>query len=835
MSDFDREPTGRRGSKASAGKKRGRSDRRRRRDEDYDDDIEYDDEFGDDEPDDDDYDDEEDSPRMSKKGRKNKPPKRRWRWFWFLIKIGIVMAILLGIYGVYLAGKISDRLDGKVWDLPAAVYGRTVNLEPGMDYSLNEMVKLLEGMQYRKVTKITRAGEFSVTGNTIQMLRRPFDFPDSKEGQINARLTFGSSGLEKIENVDNGREFGFFRLDPKLITMLQSANGEQRLFLARSGFPDELVKALLVTEDRNFYEHDGISITSIGRALLANLTAGRAVQGGSTLTQQLVKNLFLSNERTLARKANEAYMALIMDYRYDKDRILELYLNEVYLGQSGDEQIRGFPLASLYYFGRPVDELSLDQVALLVGMVKGASVYNPWRNPQNALERRNVVLKLLQTQGGVIDQEMYDVLSARPLGVKEKSGVITPQPAFMQLVRQELREKLGDKVDDLSGVKIFTTLDPVSQDAAENAVEEGVKAIRAERKKPELEGAMVVVDRISGEVRAMVGGSQPQFAGFNRAMAAERSIGSLAKPMTYLTALGIPDTYRLNTWLDDQPLTINVPGGGGTWSPRNDSKTFSGRVMLVDALARSINVPTVNLGMAVGLDAVADTFVRLGAPAKNIQKVPAMLLGAVNLTPLQVSQLFQTIGSGGNRATLSALRSVIAEDGTVIYQSFPQAQRAVAPQAAYMTLYGMQQVVERGTAARRLGSKFGKYHLAGKTGTTNLMRDSWFVGIDGKEVTVSWMGLDDNSPSGLYGGSGALVLYGRYLDNQPPLALNLTPPEDIAEMSVNADGNFVCNGVGVTRTLPVWTTDAQALCGQQAPAQQQGEEAPGWLKEMFEQ
>ncbi|HHO0367673.1 TPA: bifunctional glycosyl transferase/transpeptidase [Morganella morganii] len=833
MSDFDREPTGRRGSKASAGKKRGRSDRRRRRDEDYDDDIEYDDEFGDDEPDD--YDDEEDSPRMSKKGRKNKPPKRRWRWFWFLVKLGIVMAILLGIYGVYLAGKISDRLDGKVWDLPAAVYGRTVNLEPGMDYSLNEMVKLLEGMQYRKVTKITRAGEFSVTGNTIQMLRRPFDFPDSKEGQINARLTFGSSGLEKIENVDNGREFGFFRLDPKLITMMQSANGEQRLFLARSGFPDELVKALLVTEDRNFYEHDGISITSIGRALLANLTAGRAVQGGSTLTQQLVKNLFLSNERTLVRKANEAYMALIMDYRYDKDRILELYLNEVYLGQSGDEQIRGFPLASLYYFGRPVNELSLDQIALLVGMVKGASVYNPWRNPQNALERRNVVLKLLQTQGGVIDQEMYDVLSARPLGVKEKSGVITPQPAFMQLVRQELREKLGDKVDDLSGVKIFTTLDPVSQDAAENAVEEGVKAIRAERKKPELEGAMVVVDRISGEVRAMVGGSQPQFAGFNRAMAAERSIGSLAKPMTYLTALGIPDTYRLNTWLDDQPLTINVPGGGGTWSPRNDSKTFSGRVMLVDALARSINVPTVNLGMAVGLDAVADTFVRLGAPAKNIQKVPAMLLGAVNLTPLQVSQLFQTIGSGGNRATLSALRSVIAEDGTVIYQSFPQAQRAVAPQAAYMTLYGMQQVVERGTAARRLGSKFGKYHLAGKTGTTNLMRDSWFVGIDGKEVTVSWMGLDDNSPSGLYGGSGALVLYGRYLDNQPPLALNLTPPEDIAEMSVNADGNFVCNGVGVTRALPVWTTDAQALCGQQAPAQQQGEEAPGWLKEMFEQ
>lgn len=270
------------------------------------------------------------------------------------------------------------------------------------------------------------------------------------------------------------------------------------------------------------------------------------------------------------------------------------------------------------------------------------------------------------------------------------------------------------------------------------------------------------------------------------------------------------------------------------WSPRNDSKTFSGRVMLVDALARSINVPTVNLGMAVGLDAVADTFVRLGAPAKNIQKVPAMLLGAVNLTPLQVSQLFQTIGSGGNRATLSALRSVIAEDGTVIYQSFPQAQRAVAPQAAYMTLYGMQQVVERGTAARRLGSKFGKYHLAGKTGTTNLMRDSWFVGIDGKEVTVSGWGWMITARPACTAAPVPLVLYGRYLDNQPPLALNLTPPEDIAEMSVNADGNFVCNGVGVTRItgLDNGRTGAVRTAGTGSAA---GRRSPGWLKEMFEQ
>ena len=838
MAGNDREPIGRKGKPTRPAKEK--VSRRRLRDEEYDDDYE------------DDYEDEEPMPRKGKgKGRK---PRGKRGWFWLLLKLFIVFVVLIAIYGVYLDQKIRSRIDGKVWQLPAAVYGRMVNLEPDMSISKNEMVKLLQATQYRQVTKMTRPGEFTVQAKSIEMIRRPFDFPDSKEGQVRARLTFDGDRLETIENMDNDRQFGFFRLDPRLITMLSSANGEQRLFVARNGFPDLLVDTLLATEDRHFYEHDGISLYSIGRAVLANLTAGRTVQGASTLTQQLVKNLFLSSERSYWRKANEAYMAVLMDARYSKDRILELYMNEVYLGQSGDNEIRGFPLASLYYFGRPVEELSLDQQALLVGMVKGASIYNPWRNPKLALERRNLVLRLLQQQQ-VIDQELYDMLSARPLGVQPRGGVISPQPAFMQMVRQELQSKLGDKVKDLSGVKIFTTFDSVAQDAAEKAAVEGIPVLKKQRKLSDLETAMVVVDRNTGEVRAMVGGAEPQYAGYNRAMQARRSIGSLAKPATYLTALSQPNLYRLNTWIADAPISLRQPNGQ-VWSPQNDDKQFSGQVMLVDALTRSMNVPTVNLGMALGLPAITDTWQKLGVPKDQLHPVPAMILGALNLTPIEVAQAFQTIASGGNRAPLSALRSVIAEDGSVLYQSFPQAERAVPAQAAYMTLWTMQQVVQRGTG-RQLGAKYPGLHLEGKTGTTNNNVDTWFAGIDGSEVVITWVGRDNNQPTKLYGASGAMSIYQRYLANQSPVPLNLVAPEDIVDMGVDSSGNFICGG-GV-RSLPVWTTNPDALCQQsqpeeptgnpfdqssqpQQPQQQQPQQqeekkdsdgVAGWIKDMF--
>lgn len=773
------------------------------------------------------------TPKKAKSSPKKTKSSFKKRVALLFLKLFLVFVAVSFVYCIYLAQQIKERIDGKVWDLPAAVYGQIVELEPDENLNKNEVISILKGVQYRQVMAATRPGEFVVNDDDIEIYRRPFYFPDIEEPAIRAKIIFNQNGISHIINMENGRNFGVFRIDPKLITMMRSADNEQRLFVPLKDFPDSLVQTLIATEDRRFYEHDGISLYSILRAIYSNLTSGRTVQGGSTLTQQLVKNLFLTNERSYVRKIREAYMALILDARYSKERILELYLNEVYLGQNADEEIHGFPLASFYYFGRPVNELTLDQQALLVGMVKGASVYNPWTKPENALARRDVVLKLIKDQE-IIDDELYQLLKARPLSVLPKGGVISPQPAFMQLVRQSLKEELGERANHLSGMRIFTTFDPIAQSAAEQAVVEEMEKLKVLSRKENLQTAVTIVDRKTGEVKALIGSVEPSYAGFNRALYGRRQIGSLAKPPTYLSALSQPELYQLNTWLDDKPISINT-GSRTTWEPKNYDKKYRDQVMLVDALANSLNVPTVNLGMAVGFDATEKTLLALGAPQAQITSFPSRFLGTLELTPLEAAQMYQVIGNGGKKSKLTALRYVVSDDGQLIYQSYPNAQQSVSAQAAYLTTFAMQKGAEYGTS-KALKNSYPMAHIAAKTGTTNDLKDSWFVGIDGKDVTVIWVGLDDHQPMRLTGSSGPLKIYQNYLSRHKPVPLIQNTPANISMVDIDEQGNWLCNGSGV-RTLPAWTADKALLCAgfNQVPRdqEQEGNDAPGWLKEMF--
>lgn len=715
------------------------------------------------------------SQHSAKKSSKNTPKNNR-TFKGFLLKFSFTALVLTIFYGGYLDWQIRSKMDGQIWHLPAEVYSRLESVKIADNLAFDEVIQILLDNEYRQTTMVAAPGDFKLEDDSIVVLRRAFPFPDKAEPQRVLRLRFSHNKLSRIEDLVTVKTVDEFRLAPKLIAMLQSDN-EDRLAIPLQNYPRLLIDTLILTEDRRFYEHNGINPVGILRALIANIRAGQTVQGGSTLTQQLVKNLFLSRERTITRKANEALMSLVLDWRYDKNRILETYLNEIYLGQNGDTQIHGFELASQFYFGRSIREISLDQIALLVGMVKGPSLYNPWRNPQNALERRNIVLRLM-LEHKMIGDELYQLLSQRPLGVQKKGQISHKYPAFIQTLQADLRRELGEhKISSLLGARIFSTMDLKQQAQAENAVGNTVSQLQLKMKNPHLEGAMIITDYRTGEIRAVVGGLQTQYAGFNRALMAKRQIGSLVKPSIYLTALSNPEQFRLNTPINNQPITINVKGSP-PWQPRNYDKKYSDSVMLMDALARSLNIPTVNIGMKVGLSKVIDTQKAMGWDNVEIPKVPAMLLGSYTISPYDVTKLYQTLANQGGRIALTTVDSIADRQGNLIFQHDKSAKQVVPQEAAFQTLFAMQQTVERGTA-RSLQKDYADLHLAGKTGTTNESRDTWFVGIDGKNISTVWLGRDDNGETKLTGASGALQIYKDYLNRTNIEKLTITPPTTV--------------------------------------------------------
>lgn len=708
-----------------------------------------------------------------------------------LLTLMLIAAIGLGLYMVKLDRVVKEKFEGKRWEIPARVYARPLELYTGAAVSGDALKDELKLLNYRKADDYQTAGTWSQQGGYYYVHTRGFDYGDSQDPSQVLKISFEGSQLVDIQSTQNNGT-GIARLEPIQIGGIYPRHNEDRVLVQLSNVPQPLIDALIATEDRSFYQHHGVSIRGTARALLSNVTGG-ARQGGSTLTQQLIKNFYLSSERTLKRKFNEALMAILLEMRYSKNDILEAYLNEINLGQNGNRSINGFGLASQFYFGQPLNELKLHQYALMVGLVKGPSQYNPWRNPNTSLERRNVVLNNMLITGK-IDQAQHDEAIKKPLGIlKNPTAGRTLYPDFLDVVKRHLAEQYQESDLRSEGLRIFSTLDPRVQRAADQSFNSTVTSMVSRNKKQlnGLQGAMVVADPQTGELLAVVGGSGT-FTGYNRALDARRQIGSLVKPAVYLTALQ-SDRYSIVSPIDDSPVSIT--GMGMTdWQPKNYDNTDHGMVPMYSALSRSYNQATVRLGWEMGVPTVISTLRQLGIEAE-IPNYPSVLLGAVNLTPMEVLSMYQVYAGGGFGHPPTAIRSVVNAKGVPLQRYGLSMRQRIDPAHAYVINYGLQQVVETGTARAALSSLSADLKLAGKTGTTNDARDAWFAGYSGNYVSVVWLGHDDNRPIGLTGSSGALPVWTNLMKRLPLTPVSLAQPNNVVWYWLDsATGNLSAEG-----------------------------------------
>ncbi|MDY3198187.1 MAG: penicillin-binding protein 1B [Pseudomonadaceae bacterium] len=716
-------------------------------------------------------------------GRKrSKRPARKvgfWRrWSGLLWKLVLVGVVALAGLVIYLDAVIQEKFSGKRWAVPAKVFARPLELYAGQQLTRDDFVTELTALGYRRVNAVAQPGQMSVASGRVDVYTRGFQsFEGSEPAQ---RISVRFDG-KQIAGLSGNGDVVMARIEPLMIGGIYPAHNEDRILVRLDQAPPYLIEALVAVEDREYFQHFGVSPKGIARAAWVNLTAGGVVQGGSTLTQQLVKNFFLTNERSLIRKGNEAIMAVLLEVHYSKEEILEAYLNEVFLGQDGRRAVHGFGLASQYYFAQPLHELQLHQVALLVGMVKGPSLYNPRRQPERAKKRRDLVLQMLEEQG-VITAEQSAAAIAQPLDVTVRGSLAdSSYPAFMDLVKRQLREDYKDEDLTSEGLRIFTSFDPLLQMKAEKAIADSLKGLGDRAN--EMEAAMVVTGAQTGEILALVGGRNPRFSGFNRALDASRPIGSLVKPAVYLTALEQPQRYSLITPVEDAPITLDAEPGK-TWSPQNYSRQSYGIVPLHQALAQSYNQATVRVGVDVGVDRVLNTIERMGV-RHGWPAYPAMLLGSGAMTPLQVTDMYQTMANGGFNTPLRAIRNVLTADGEQLRRYPFEVEQRFDSATIFLMQEALSRVMTDGTGRSAYNQIPSSIRLAGKTGTTNDLRDSWFAGFSDDLVAVAWLGRDDNGQTRLTGATGALRVWTAFMAQANPRSLSNAPPEGVVYAWVN--------------------------------------------------
>jgi penicillin-binding protein 1B len=675
-------------------------------------------------------------------------------------------------YLTNLEKSVTDKFEGPKWRFASKIYSDSYLLYIGINLRLEEVWDKLRRLGYRETQaspKLQGEYRFQKGQGVLQIYLRDFAYPTENLKGFPVRLSLQGTALSKIENETTGEDMYSLELEPELITGLYDRTWQERRVVKLSEVPPLVVKAILAIEDERFYKHRGIDPVSVLRAFWVNMRSGGIVQGGSTLTQQLMKNFFLGDERTLKRKVKEAVMALIAERKYSKTEILENYLNEIYLGQRGSQGIYGVWQAAQFYFSKPLSDLSVGEVALLAGLIRAPNRLSPYRSLEAATARRNVVLAKL-IDDGIITKRQYEAALREKLPQRELIKVTNDAPFYVDFLRRDLAENYSNDVLTAEGLRIFTSLDLQLQRIAEKSLSEGLKKLEQSyahlRRKGDadsLEGAVIVLRPQTGEIKAMVGGRSYSMSQFNRVFQAKRQPGSIFKPFVYLAALmaGSDGTrkYTAATLVEDSPFTWNYDGK--EWQPGNYNDAYFGTVTFRRALEKSLNSATARIARDVGITRVRDLAYRLGIQSP-LPALPSLALGAVEVTPLEVAVAFSTLANNGVRTRPLAVKQVVDANDHVLEKRDVRVEKVITPQLAFVINHLLKGVLDRGTGeyARRWG--FNR-PAAGKTGTTNDYKDAWFVGYTPDLLAVVWVGFDNQTKLGLSGAQAALPIWTEFM------------------------------------------------------------------------
>jgi len=744
-------------------------------------------------------------------------------------------------YTIHLNNRVTERFGALQWQIPTRVYARPLQLQPGLAMDARTLKTELDAAGYQEDGEGRRQGSYHADGGRFTISSRGYADID---GQVPARwieVTLGGGKVARLRDAEGGKALKAARLDPARIATLYGQRQEERRLVRIEEVPELLTTSLQAVEDRDFARHHGIDVSGMMRAALVNLRSGEKRQGASTLTQQLARSglLGIGKEQTWTRKFNEILYAMLLEARYDKRTILETYLNQVYLGQRGGQAIHGVSSGAEFWFGRDLDELTIEQTALLIGLVKGPSYYDPRRHPERALERRNVALSMMHATGLISDAE-HERARKAPLGVTERPGVAAANrfPAYIDLVRRQLGTDYPESALQGAGLTVLTGMSPSAQAYAEGAVTRTLDGLQT-GKRPPLQAAVVLTDVHAGDVLAVVGDRDAAQHGFNRAVEARRPVGSLLKPFVYLLALAQPERFSLASFVEDTPVTVEL-GRGRRWSPGNSDNRSHGTVRLVDALAMSYNQATVRVGMQVGPD-------RLGQLLKVLAGIdggtnPSLILGSTDQSPYAMAQLYQFLASGGEIQPLRAVRGVLDPQGRLLkrYDTAPAPAQEGDSIAAKLVTLGLQQVVSDGTARQLQSDGLGRLAPAGKTGTSNDGRDSWFAGYTGDHLAVVWVGNDQNEQTGLYGSTGAMRVWSGVFSRLPSSPLRVDG-KGVEWHWVRSEGTYVtdadCPGARrfafVAGAAPAYAPCAPAYAPDPAADDASGQQEPGFWRRLF--